>query len=222
MYWCTKGSEHALSRQEQEINKSIFHHTRFFSLYHKAQHKSFWIFLKGWLYMKANMLCDEKAYQARNHVSTVVGAFLAFVFIFLLLCLAYTTLLIHFSSADSLALEDQKQNDFLQCYVFSYISLVTFPESLHVTSSAWIGISSGQLCSDTFHLSSFELSKISYIDSISKRFFFIFFILCIKEKNFRKTLRALRNSRMKCKKNRVFFFIFRVCIMALLIRYLES
>lgn len=90
MYWCTKGSEHALSRQEQEINKSIFHHTRFFSLYHKAQHKSFWIFLKGWLYMKANMLCDEKAYQARNHVSTVVGAFLAFVFIFLLLCLAYT------------------------------------------------------------------------------------------------------------------------------------
>ncbi len=42
------------------------------------------------LCVEANMLCDEKGYQARNHVSTVVGAFLAFVFIFLLLCLAYT------------------------------------------------------------------------------------------------------------------------------------
>ncbi len=91
MYWCTKGGEHALSRQKQEINKSIYHHTRLCSLYHKTQHQSFWNF-EGVvvLYVEGNMLCDEKGYQARNHVSTVVGAFLAFVFIFLLLCLAYT------------------------------------------------------------------------------------------------------------------------------------
>lgn len=84
--------------------------------------------------MKANMHCDEKGYQARNHVSTVVGDFLAFVFVFFFSVWLILALLIHISSADSLALEDQKQNDFLQCYVFSYILLVAFPESLHATS----------------------------------------------------------------------------------------
>ncbi len=145
MHWCTKGSEHALSRQEQEINKSIFHHTRLFSLYHKPQHQSFWIFWRGGCIWKQT--CSVMKRDIRHVIMSVlfVGAFLAFVFVFLFTVWLILALLIHFSSADSLALEDQKQNDFLQCYVFSYILLVAFPESLHATSSACVE------CCSTLH-----------------------------------------------------------------------
>lgn len=122
--------------------------------------------VKRWLYMKANMLYDEKGYQARNDVSTVVGAFLVFFYfsssLFGLYLLSHTFFIHWFTGIRGSKVEWFPamlrvliyrwllfQNHYMQHPVYvQNIFFFTF----------CIRVSSGHICSDAFHLTSFEMN----------------------------------------------------------------
>lgn len=144
-------------------SKSILHHT---SCIKRPNINDLMNLVKRWLYVKANMLYDEKGYQAYNDVSTVVGAFLAF-FFFLLPCLAYTcsphTFFIHWFTG----IRGSKVEWFpamLRVLIYRWLHFQNhyMQHPVYVLNIFFftfcIRVSSGHICSDAFHLPSFEMN----------------------------------------------------------------